>query len=965
MLVRIAWMVGMFAGPVLPQSTAAELLEPGAIRQLQVDLRAVLPWDPDKARAVEPRVIATFEAATGANPELAARLATSWGNVLSRGRPRDALPWFERAVATAESAKLSALVGSAALRWASLCTELSDYGAALPLCDRAEAAFGALGDEGIRGLIGADMCRSNALLNLGHWNRALAAADRAARVVRELHAETGRDGAGIAQVAGTRGIVLSRMGRYAEALQAYETAREYFEGSADERALASLEGNVANVYSALGRLDEAAAGLERAARYYRASGDVALLARALNNLGFVHSKAHRPGEALAVLAEAEVLCRELGDEYRLARSLVTRSRVLEERGELAAAMTACETARAIFERGNCNYDLGILGIAETRLLRAMDQPERALAAADGAERQLELTGEPGDLALVDIERGNLHLRLGRPRPALAAWAAAAERVRTAIASVRGIGADASRTFREVHGNLPASAVNAFHGLEDPTAGELEQCHAVVQTLYGVGAIDVLDAGDPARSAPTPALRDEIDAALSEVRRADVALEDRRTGSLAATTTAELLAGRDAERAARDRLLQATRALDRLLERDRIARAQRFARPELATAADVRDALPPDVALVEFVVSDLSLHALVATAESTDVVEFADPGGIADRATRLAELLASDRSASARELRDLGRALLDPIDNVLPKRTRTLLIAPRGALCRIPFELLLTGEPTTEDRREWPYLIAERDVGYVPSGTALVTLRRLAPVKRPVHGRAFVALGHPAARGRLPELPRSATEVLGIASAFATTAAERAQLDAAAAAITDGREPASELNGEQFAVYLRERAAEATLRLDTVRSAGILHLACHAQVDTAAPRLSRLVLTPAAGDSGDDGYLYLRELQDLDLSCDLLVLSSCASNVGPLSRVDGMIGLTQAGFAAGADAVMSTLWAIPDREAGTFVQSFYRELRAADSSRLAALGKAKRGAIAAGAAGRVWSAFVLWDAAVTP
>ncbi|MCA8975372.1 MAG: CHAT domain-containing protein, partial [Planctomycetes bacterium] len=138
-------------------------------------------------------------------------------------------------------------------------------------------------------------------------------------------------------------------------------------------------------------------------------------------------------------------------------------------------------------------------------------------------------------------------------------------------------------------------------------------------------------------------------------------------------------------------------------------------------------------------------------------------------------------------------------------------------------------------------------------------------------------------------------------------------------------------------------------------------ACHAEADAEAPRLSRLVLSPKASpDARGDGLLYLDELRDLELGCDLLVLSSCGSAVGPLSRVDGMVGLSTAGLAAGARAVMSTLWSIPDEGAAEFMAAFYDQLLAADGDRIAALRATRLRAIAQAVPISTWAAFVLFD-----
>src|SRR5206468_3515200 len=87
-----------------------------------------------------------------------------------------------------------------------------------------------------------------------------------------------------------------------------------------------------------------------------------------------------------------------------------------------------------------------------------------------------------------------------------------------------------------------------------------------------------------------------------------------------------------------------------------------------------------------------------------------------------------------------------------------------------------------------------------------------------------------------------------------------------------------LDGEHFTLFLRAAATERALKEDpAVRSARILHFACHGEADLISPALSRLVLAQSGRiekATGEDGFIYVRELKELGLSAELLVLSAC-------------------------------------------------------------------------------------------
>ena len=104
---------------------------------------------------------------------------------------------------------------------------------------------------------------------------------------------------------------------------------------------------------------------------------------------------------------------------------------------------------------------------------------------------------------------------------------------------------------------------------------------------------------------------------------------------------------------------------------------------------------------------------------------------------------------------------------------------------------------------------------------------------------------------------------------------------------------------------------------------------------------------------------MRELRDLGLRCELVVLSACETDAGTVSPFEGIAGLSRAALAAGARSVMSTSWKVPDRAARDFVVAFYTQWLREGLKKGDALATAKRAAIASGVPIRVWAAYTLW------
>jgi len=104
---------------------------------------------------------------------------------------------------------------------------------------------------------------------------------------------------------------------------------------------------------------------------------------------------------------------------------------------------------------------------------------------------------------------------------------------------------------------------------------------------------------------------------------------------------------------------------------------------------------------------------------------------------------------------------------------------------------------------------------------------------------------------------------------------------------------------------------------------ILHFAAHAELKGEDPLSSAILL---AKSGGDEGRLQVREVFEMELNANLVVLSGCETGLGKLSSGDEFVGLTRAFIYAGTPSVVASLWKVNDASTAHLMSSFYRNLK---------------------------------------
>jgi CHAT domain-containing protein/tetratricopeptide (TPR) repeat protein len=255
----------------------------------------------------------------------------------------------------------------------------------------------------------------------------------------------------------------------------------------------------------------------------------------------------------------------------------------------------------------------------------------------------------------------------------------------------------------------------------------------------------------------------------------------------------------------------------------------------------------------------------------------------------------------------------------------LVLIPDGVLHTLPFPLL-------RDRQTGRYLIQDHTCAVAPSArTFMASLRRDEDLARRPDPRVLVVTApefDPTVDPTLPPLKAGRTEA-SIAEVF----------------------PGSQV--------LRGSTATRDTFLRDSGDFGMLYFGGHSVVNPDFPLLSQMLFAKGSEDP-TRGVLYSGDiLKQRFLHTRLVVLASCNTAAGRISRTEGVESLARPFLAAGVPSVVASLWRVDDQVTADFFVRFYRHLAegfdvpgALQATQVESLGNSVAGA----ADPRAWAGF---------
>ncbi|MBN1996346.1 CHAT domain-containing protein [candidate division KSB1 bacterium] len=326
--------------------------------------------------------------------------------------------------------------------------------------------------------------------------------------------------------------------------------------------------------------------------------------------------------------------------------------------------------------------------------------------------------------------------------------------------------------------------------------------------------------------------------------------------------------------------------------------------------EIQTALPPDIQIIEYKVTNDSLFIFVLDSDSfyhkvTNLNRIVLRKKISEycKAIGALELKAfqnkcnKDPEVVIREYTQLGKQLyLDLIQPVVDYiHADVLYILADDDLNYVPFTTLVT--PDSQ------YMVQKYTLVRAVCASHLVQLLQRPPLRAFKKDLTLFAAGNPAG-----DLTDAEKEIIKVGKMFPVSHV-LLQSDVSEQKVRDGFKGTYDVF--HFATHAVKYAANPEY--------SFLHLGRQPVKQNAKPGF----LTRESSISATDDILTAKEIAGLDLTGkELITLSACQTAGGGLYPGEGFVGLTSAFLCAGAPSVVASLWAVDDEKTFLLISGFY-------------------------------------------
>lgn len=340
-------------------------------------------------------------------------------------------------------------------------------------------------------------------------------------------------------------------------------------------------------------------------------------------------------------------------------------------------------------------------------------------------------------------------------------------------------------------------------------------------------------------------------------------------------------------------------------------------PSVATLKDAQGLLDNNTAIISYGLTEDKLYTFLLKKNDLRFIPVQSTGDFRAELTQNIETFRSAIIGQQDEVQlqaastKLTDTLLDSIMDELSD-IEHLIIIPDGPLHLLPFEALRINDE---------YLIERFAIKYIPSVSVLSVINERQPL----------------------DFERS---LLGLASSGFESgddlAVARSQASFSTLPYTLAEIDSIQTNFPESKILKNETVTEAAFKALDLSEYRFMHFATHGNINESVPDQSGLILSKKTETEtlfGEDGYLNAREISQLSISANLVVLSACNTGIGRIINGEGVMGLQRSFLAAGASSVMVSLWNIFDRSTPIFMNLFYENLLEIEDDKLSFIDKA--------------------------
>lgn len=701
------------------------------------------------------------------------------------------------------------------------------------------------------------------------------------------------------------GIQYRRISRFQKALNAYQTALEIHQRSGNQAQEARTLGNIGVAYGSLGEPHTAVSYLRRA-HDLREPQKNRLLVLAKTNLAGALAFAQDYEQAFIFYDDALTLAQTLNAPNAfILRIEIDRAIAQIDAGNTALGLSLLNEVLAKNQREAGDQETiakalhyqGIALASQNRLTLAANALNQALTMRENLSHSLGIAETTAALGWLHWQNDNT---IAAKQSAMKAIEQI-ETLRTDIAN-----SDLRASYQSALADAYELAV--YTVMSEDSEASVTEGLSLAERYRAQTLVDVLVRNnvDLATNIPDK-LKNERQALRAKIAIA----EDKRLRGLPSENTSEFVT-----------------ALN-VLDDELIALNPQFkatSRKQNLTTQALQNLLGEEDIALQYFLGREDSFVWAITRTSIDAFRLPSGPGIGDMTRRLHNALSRRENYRSLAL-SLGNALLAPLDDRLKDYTNLVIVAD-GPLHYLPFEVLTTSDPSAPD-------LEQKTIAYLPSLTTLQLMRD----------------GH----------ANSSRESLiaVFADPVFTRDDERLSTLNMAPNVTGDNEPMFTLNrlrmSAQEADAIKSLAGERPLFIrmgtdatvsalgnEAVTRAQIIHIASHGFVnDNAAARTGLALSMVDVSGNPITGFVSMRDIYELDLSAELVVLSACDTALGRDLAGEGLLGLTRGFMFAGAERVIASLWQVEDRATATLMEYFYEGILTDKLSPAVALARAKQ------------------------